>query len=67
MASPPNEDEDFDDEEEDDEIEDETETSRPCAVASQVMYRKKVGCRGCYFYYAPWTGGTGRPRPVALI
>ena len=42
MASPPNEDEDFDDEEEDDEIEDETETSRPCAVASQVMYRKKV-------------------------
>lgn len=36
MASPPNEDGDFDEEEEDDEVEDGTEASRPCAVASQV-------------------------------
>lgn len=38
MASPPSEDDDFDDEDEDDEVEDGTETSRPCAVASQVKY-----------------------------
>ncbi|CAH3171023.1 unnamed protein product [Porites lobata] len=37
MASPPNEDGDFDEEEEDDEVEDGTEASRPCAVASQVL------------------------------
>lgn len=36
MASPPNEDGDFDEEEEDDEVEDGTEASRPCTVASQV-------------------------------
>lgn len=36
MASPPNEDGDFDVEEDDDEVEDGTEASRPCAVASQV-------------------------------
>ena len=36
MASPPNDDGDFDEEEEDDEVEDGTEASRPCAVASQV-------------------------------
>ena len=36
MASPPNEDEDFEDEDNDDELGDETEASRPCAVASQV-------------------------------
>ena len=39
MASPPNEDGDFDEEEEDDEVEDGTEASRPCAVASQVKSR----------------------------
>nr|XP_058944233.1 importin-4-like [Pocillopora verrucosa] len=39
MASPPNEDdgEDFDDDDDDDEVGDETEASRPCAVASQVL------------------------------
>ena len=37
MASPSNDNDEFDDEEEDDEIEDETEASRPCAVASQVV------------------------------
>lgn len=38
MASPPNEDDDFDEEADDDEVEDGTEASRPCAVASQVRY-----------------------------
>ncbi|XP_022799795.1 importin-4-like [Stylophora pistillata] len=39
MASPPSEgdEEDFDDDDDDDEVGDETEASRPCAVASQVL------------------------------
>ena len=51
MASPPNEDEDFDDEENDDELGDETEASRPCAVASQVKWRTSASVRLSSFFF----------------